>query len=200
MWNYVIKGISNTQQAGYIQVSRTATCHRSKKYCIYKWRPPVNLNTLQLLGANISYPEIIQNKDSYGDDGDSIFTYFWNIFIHPWVKLWKTIRHTGQRSWHHMKRSWQWGGMRQKIRSRANMKTAMTLLWKWNKNRNISLWWASTPSLPVCILGSFSNRTVEIMLWYITLYYLCFVPVAFEKMTLMPSIWAFTCIAPALRV
>ena len=26
--------------------------------------------------ANISYPEIIQNKDSYGDDGDSIFTYF----------------------------------------------------------------------------------------------------------------------------
>ena len=96
-----------------------------QRYCIYKWRPPVNLNTLQLLGANISYPEIIQNKDSYGDDGDSIFTYFWNIFIHPWVKLWKTIRHTGQRSWHSMKRSWQWGGMRLKIRSRGNMKPAI---------------------------------------------------------------------------
>ena len=85
-----------------------------------------------------------------------------------WVKLWKTIRHTGRRRWHSMKRSWQWGGMRLKIRSRGNMKTAMPLLWKWNKNRNISLWWASTPSLPVCILGSFSNRTVETMLWYIT--------------------------------
>ena len=37
---------------------------------------PVNLNTLQLLGANISYPENIQNKDSYGDNGDSILLIF----------------------------------------------------------------------------------------------------------------------------